>query len=341
MKRLGIFTRYDRMGASSRLRFYQWQEDFASFGYEPEFYPLLTRNYLKKLYRSGKKSKLALAAASICRFFQLLKAPRELLIEYELFPYLPAKWELLFLRRKRYFLGFDDNVWEKYSNDPALADKYDLLIRNAAGVIVANEFLYEKVKPLNSNLLRLPTVIQLEDYLASAPPKPERFTIGWIGTPVTYRYLEAFAEILQKASKAVDFELKVIASKHLTPIDGVRMHFVDWSTETEVQELKTCHIGIMPLTDDDFSKGKSAYKLIQYLGAGLPSVASPVGENCKVITPETGFLANSAEEWIEAIRTLAGDSTLRHNMSEAALVRAYDYSQARYAAEFEKFLCGR
>ena len=101
MKRLGIFTRYDRMGASSRLRFYQWQADFASFGYEPEFYPLLTRNYLKKLYRSGKKSKLALAAASICRFFQLLKAPRELLIEYELFPYLPAKWELLFLRRKR------------------------------------------------------------------------------------------------------------------------------------------------------------------------------------------------------------------------------------------------
>ena len=149
MKHLGIFTRYDRMGASSRLRFYQWEEDFAVFGFEPDFYPLFNQKYLKKLYSTGKKSKIALLIASVRRFFQVLKSPKDLYIEYELFPFLPAKWELLLLRRKRYFLGFDDNVWEKYQNCPSLSDKYNELIRHAAGVIVANDFLCEKVKPLS------------------------------------------------------------------------------------------------------------------------------------------------------------------------------------------------
>ena len=340
MERLGIFTRYDRMGASSRLRFFQWKDDFAAFGFLPEFYPFFTEDYLKKLYSCGKKSKLSLLLAAVCRFFQLMRAPQKLLIEYELFPFLPAKWELLFLKRKRYFLGFDDNVWEKYKNNPALADKYDELIRHADGVIVANDFLYEKVKPLNDRILLLPTVIQLENYQEPAPPKPERFTIGWIGTPVTYRYLEAFAEMLQQASKEIDFDLKVIAAKHLVPISGVRMHFVDWSTENEIQELKSCHIGIMPLTDDAFSQGKSAFKLIQYLGAGLPAVASPIGENSKVITAETGFLASSPEEWIAALRQLAHDRTLRRKMGDAARIRAYEYSQTKYAPLLEKMLCG-
>ena len=116
------------------------------------------------------------------------------------------------------------------------------------------------------------------------------------------------------------------------------MHFADWSQETEVQELKTCHIGIMPLTDDAFSQGKSAFKLIQYLGAGLPSIASPVGENRKVITPETGFLANGAAEWIDAIRRLSEDKQLLRKMSEAARERAYEYSQLKYAPQLEKFL---
>lgn len=338
MKHLGIFTRYDRMGASSRLRFYQWEEDFAAFGFEPDFYPLFNQKYLKKLYSTGKKSKIALLIASARRFFQVLKSPKDLYIEYELFPFLPAKWELLLLRRKRYFLGFDDNVWEKYQNCPRLSDKYDELIRHAAGVIVANDFLCEKVKPLNKNILLLPTVIPLEEYQQPSPPKPERFTIGWIGTPVTYRYLENLSETLQKAAREVDFDLKVIAGKNLPPIPGVRMHFADWSTETEVQELKTCHIGIMPLPDDAFARGKSAFKLIQYLGAGLPAIASPVGENCKVVTPETGFLAGTEEEWLNAIRRLAQDRKLLRQMSEAAHERAYEYSQIKYAPLLEKML---
>ena len=338
MKKLGIFTRYDRLGASSRLRFFQWESDFAAAGFQPEFFPFFSDTYLKKLYSEHSRSKWRFVVAVIRRFFQLLKAPEYLLIEYELFPFFPAALELLLLARKKYILNFDDNVWEKYRNYPRLADKYDRLIAHAAGVIAANKFLYEKVRKLNSNTLLLPTVIQLEDYQKTVLSKPERFTLGWIGTPVTYRYLQEFAPVLQQAAQQTDFVLKVIASENLPPIPGVNISFVNWSAETEVEELCSCHAGIMPLTDDDFSKGKSAFKLIQYLGAGLPAIASPVGENCSVVTPGTGFLPQNVQEWSEAVAALAEDTALRQKMSSAARDRAYEYSQIKYAPLLEEFL---
>lgn len=338
---LGILTRYDEMGASSRLRYYLFRNALRDGGFRPDCHPFFRAAYLRRLYAGLGKSRLLAAEALLRRLILLPRLPERLLIEYELFPALPASFELKFLRRRRYVLNFDDNVWEKYASVPRLAGKYDELIRRADGVIVANDFLLERVAALNSNAIKIPTVVDLDAYKPAGAEKFPRFTVGWIGTPVTYSYLEQSADALRAMSRAVDFELLVIARRDLESraIPGVSMRFADWSAATEAGLLLQCHAGIMPLTDDPFSRGKSAYKLIQYQAAGLPAIASSVGENIRVVRHGvTGFLADTPAEWAEALKLLASDSGLRTAMGAAAHHAAYDYSLQKYGPVEAAFL---
>jgi glycosyltransferase involved in cell wall biosynthesis len=116
------------------------------------------------------------------------------------------------------------------------------------------------------------------------------------------------------------------------------MTCLDWSRENEARLLSECDFGIMPLLDDDFSRGKSAYKLIQYAATGLPAIASPVGENKFFITPGVnGFTASTAEEWLDAVRQLKNLST-RQKMASAMQNKAFDYSLQKYAPVMTEFL---
>ena len=339
---LAVCTRYDELGASSRLRYYAYRDALEEGGFAVRMLPFFGRAYLERLYGGGGKSRWLAAAALLRRLAALPGLPERLLIEYELLPSLPAGVEQAVLRHHRYVLNFDDNVWEKYAGT-RLEGKYDRLIAGAAGVIVANDFLAEKVVPLNANCVKIPTVVELAQYRKPVP-KRQRFTLVWAGTPVTYRYLELFAETLRAMAAAVDFELLVLARKELEPrrIPGVPMVFEDWSAEREAAVIASAHAGIMPLTDDAFSWGKSAYKIIQYLAAGLPVIASPVGENVRVVTSECGFLARTPEEWCAALNVLA-DSGAREALAQGAAARAEMFSLEKYRPILVDFLrrrCG-
>ena len=339
---LAVCTRYDELGASSRLRYYAYRDALEEGGFAVRMLPFFGRAYLERLYGGGGKSRWLAAAALLRRLAALPGLPERLLIEYELLPSLPAGVEQAVLRHHRYVLNFDDNVWEKYAGT-RLEGKYDRLVAGAAGVIVANDFLAEKVVPLNANCIKIPTVVELAEYRKDVP-KRSRFTVVWAGTPVTYRYLELFSETLQAMASVVDFELLVLARKELEPrrIPGVSMVFEDWSAEREATVIASAHVGIMPLTDDAFSRGKSAYKIIQYLAAGLPVIASPVGENVRVVTPECGFLATTPEEWRSALKVLA-DSERREALVHGAARRAEAFSLEKYRPILVDFLhqrCG-
>ncbi len=337
---LDICTRYDQLGASSRCRYYLYEDVLRRNGFDVHFHPFFRRNYLKRLYAGHGKSRFHGAISLMRRLAEFPAYGRNLYIEYELLPELPYEVESYFLKNKRYVLNFDDNVWEKYRNRPRLETKYDQLVKNAAGVIAANDFLLEQLRTLQPNLLKLPTVVDLDTYPVHAE-KFKKFTVAWIGTPYTYRYLKRFSDTLRQMAQHIDFELLVIAGRHLESqaLPGVPMRFIDWSAETEAQELCRCHIGIMPLTDDPFSRGKSAYKLIQYRAAGLPAIASPVGENCNVIRHGiNGFLADSPHEWCDALRKLQSGTPLYHQMSHAARESAGEYSLQRYAPALTNFL---
>ena len=338
---LGIYTRYNELGASSRLRYYLFRRAFEKAHFEVAFHPFFSSEYLRKLYATGRRPRLSAATALLRRLTLLPRLEENLLIEYELLPELPATWELRMLRNHRYVLNFDDNVWEKYAARPHLAGKDDELVRHAAGVSVDNDFLADRSASLNTNRIKIPTVVDLDRYHATENGKFERFTVAWIGTPVTYAYLEAHAAHLAAMAAAVDFELLVIARRELSRrrLPGVRMRFADWSIETETELLARSHVGIMPLSDDPFSRGKSAFKLIQYLAAGIPAIASRIGENRQVLRDgETGFFADTPREWADALLRLAGDSRLREEMAKQSRRVAFDYSLQKYGPIEAEFL---
>lgn len=338
--KLTIYTRYDTLGASSRYRYFMYLDILHSAGWGAVIYPFFSNRYLKKLYLNGKKSRLRFIFSTLKRVSQLLFSGNELLIEYELLPFIPYKIEYLLLKNKKYVLNFDDDVWEKYRSKPALTDKFDELITASSGVIVANDMLWERCMKLNNNVIKIPTVVDICLYCCNKP-KFERFTIVWIGTPVTYVFLEQHKKQLQAMAAKVDFELLVIAVKSLETraISGVNMRFVDWSQETEIELLMRSHVGIMPLINDTFARGKSAFKLIQYLAAGLPVIASPIGENCTVVNAGfNGFLARSEEEWVTSLEQLSTDKILYDKFATAAKNSAKQFSIQKYGPFMVQFL---
>ena len=340
MKDISFFTKYTSQGATSRYRSFFFMRQMLHKDYNISMHSFLDSEYLKNLYNNKAQNKFKILSSYFSRFFSLFTSSKNLIIENELFPYIPYWFERLFLKNKQYILNFDDNVWDNYKNKFWLKNKYDKLVQQADGIIVANNFLEEKVKSLNSNVLKVPTVIDLEDY-TEVREKNKVFTLVWIGTPVTYRYIESHAEMFKALAEKIDYALCIIAIKELSSraIDGVKMNFVEWSLENEVHYLKQAHIGIMPLDNDGFSQGKSAFKLIQYLAAGIPLVGSDIGENSRVIQEgKNGYLANTDSQWVEKIKLLHDDKILREKLAVNSKKDAYEYSIQKYFPLYKDFI---
>jgi len=336
---LSIFSRYPSQGASSRYRFFMYISKLMANDFNIEVNSFFYSEYLEEVYGGKRPNRLKILLCYLARIFALLKSSKNLYIEYELFPKIPYFIESLFLKNKKYILNFDDDVWANYEKSKILSTKYDNLVKNANGIVVANDYLLEKVKKLNLNAIKIPTVVDLDDYKAEFE-KFERFSIVWIGTPVTYKYILSHAEIFQEVAKKIDFDLLIIASKKLESkkIEGVNMRFFDWSPKIEVEILKRSHIGIMPLDDDGFAHGKSAFKLIQYLAAGIPSVATDLGENRNIIQDgESGFLVKSKEEWIRTISEIFNNQPIFDRISVATRQSVYEFSIQKYCDVFILF----
>jgi glycosyltransferase involved in cell wall biosynthesis len=342
MIHISFFTKYPTQGATSRYRSFAFASRLVELNYNIEIQSFMPIDYLNRLFSNQPKQKSQILLSYLERCFAIFRSSQNLIIERELFPYLPYGIEKWFLKGKTYILDYDDNVWEDYRGKRMLEGKYDDLVKNAVGIIVGNDYLEQYVKKINPNVIKIPTVINLDAYQTNgSTQKFERFSLVWIGSRVTYRYIEAFAPMFQILTKTLDFDLIIIASKGLKDraIPGVSMKFYDWSSETEATLLKQSHIGIMPLSDDPFSQGKSGFKLIQYQAAGLPLVASPIGEN-NIIVKEgrNGFLPQTQEEWIKAIIELHNNLIVYSEYTEYSLRNAYNFSIQKHFPIYKSFL---
>lgn len=342
MTNLSFFTKYSTQGATSRYRSFSFASRLAELNYNLEIHSFMDIHYLSNLFAKKQKNKWRIFLSYCQRLFAVLRSSDNIIIERELFPYLPYGIEQWFLKGKTYILDFDDNVWENYRGKLLLDGKYDHLVKNAAGVIVGNHYLEHYVKKLNDTVITIPTVINLDHYQPDkSVQKFDRFSLVWIGSSVTYRYIKSFSSMFQQLSKLIDFDLIIIASRQLEieKIEGVSMKFYDWSSETETVLLQQCHVGIMPLDNDDFSQGKSGFKLIQYQAAGLPMIASPIGENTHIITDTiNGYLVSSTSEWVTAVQSLASDTELYNRMSTASKEKSYQYSFQHYFPIYKQFI---
>ena len=349
--RVTAFTRYARAAASTRQRVLQYLPALAAAGIEVDYRPLLPDAYIESLATGRRFSKAAIARSYARRIGQLLAAGDSdvLWIYGELFPFLPAAFERLAFRSgKPVVYDFDDAFFLQYESSQLLRGKLDGLIAGAAACCCGNELLRTYAARLNDHALVLPTVVDTDAYVP-APKRPAGpVTIGWIGSPSTWQYVQPLLPVLGElcdgaSARMLAVGAGVAAGKDLFPSLELRA----WSEEGEIASVQDMDIGIMPIPNDAWARGKSGYKLVQYMACGLPVVASPVGVNAQMVSAgENGFLATSLDEWREALARLIGDSSLRAAMGRAGRERAVQsyslHSQApRLVSLFEAVAAGR
>ncbi|MGX7668082.1 glycosyltransferase family 4 protein [Flavobacterium pedocola] len=316
------FTKYSRLGASSRLRSYQYFPFLEAKGIAVSVSPLFNDAYLEHLY-SGKKSIMTVLLAYLKRFFVFFTVFRydKVVIEKELFPYLPPLFEriLAFLGIK-YIVDYDDAIFHNYdlSTNKAirffLKHKIDTVMKCAGTVVAGNSYLASRALQSGAvNVVVLPTVIDISRYEVKQKQDHEEIVIGWIGSPSTYKYVKTILPVIEKLSTNYSIVFQVIGAKE-TYKGPAKVEFLDWSETSEVNLIQQFDIGIMPLENSPWEQGKCAYKLIQYMGCGIPVVASPVGMNSEVVHQENGFLADREEQWYQAFEKLVLDATSRKTL---------------------------
>ncbi len=321
--RILILPRYTAKGASSRYRFWQYVPGLRHAGHKVEVKPLMSDGYLTELYSTGRRGGRWLAAGYAARFIDALRAERydAVLCEHEVFPFLPAAVEMIFSKlHSRFILDYDDAAHCKYDRWPVLRKKIAHLMRNADTVVVGNNHLAGYALQFTPSVTLIPTVVDLAAYPNRRDAAPsDTIRIAWIGTPMTASFLQPLIPEftrLQKKHPRVGF--RFIGAGNF-PANGLRVELPEWSVATEGQLLSECDIGIMPLSDTEFTRGKCGLKLVQYMACGLPVVASPVGANCEIVEENrNGFLAANAHEWFERLDVLVANADLRKRLGASA-----------------------
>jgi hypothetical protein len=336
MIRVAAFTKYDRLAASTRQRVLQYGPALREAGFELRDHPLLGDDYVASLVSRQPVSRARIALAYARRLRELLADPAcDLIWIYaELFPYLPAAFERLAFRSgKAVVYDLDDAFFLPYETHRSsvvrrlLSGKLDLLMRRAAACTCGNPFLLDHAKRLNPNSVLLPTVVDTDRYVPR--PRPEGpLTIGWIGSPTTWSNARPLLPLLQRLVEDKGVRVRVVGAGRAAEADACAgVEFVPWREESEIAEVQRFDIGIMPLADGPFERGKSGYKLVQYMACGVPVVASPVGVNRDIVTPEVGLLASGERDWADALTRLIDDVALRLELGQAGRERAVrDYS---------------
>jgi glycosyltransferase involved in cell wall biosynthesis len=209
--------------------------------------------------------------------------------------------------------------------------KYKRICEMSTEVIVGNSALAEFALRYNPNVTVVPITIDTEHYTAKCyQPRPGGpVQVGWSGSSTTLPHLEQMHALLLKLQRRVQFHLKVIGTSS-PRLDGVPMSFTPWRQAAEVEELQTLDVGIMPLPDDTWVRLRTQLKVRQYMGVGVPAVASPVGVIPNLILDGVnGFLADSEDQWLDRLGALIEDPDLRKRVGLAGRVTIVQ----RYSAQ--------
>jgi len=213
--------------------------------------------------------------------------------------------------------------------------KFAATCRIADVVAAGNDVLAGVARRSAREVAVLPTSIDTSAYPRSAPPGGAP-AIVWIGSPENLIYLEMIRPALARlAARHPGLRLRIICS-HFPEWPEIAMERIAWNSRTEAAALAAGHIGVMPLTDDEWARGKCAFKLLQYMAAALPCVASPVGANTEaVIDGVTGYHARDDREWEQALERLIVSPGLRASMGAAGLARVEErFSMRAYRANY-------
>lgn len=339
MGKMLVLSKYGQRAASTRYRFTQYFPALREAGYQCELSPLLDDDYLTGRF-AGRLPLASLVRAGIRRWRDLLRAGdfNVVALNYEAFPYLPAIYERVLATQAPIVFDIDDAIFHRYDLRPwlrpFLGRKIARIARLSRVAIAGNDYLAEHLQFGKNDVRVIPTVVDTTLYR----PVPARAgavpVIGWIGSPSTGEYLEAVVPAIREACAGGRARFVVVGAGKKPFLAGAENR--EWAEEREIPDVQSFDIGVMPLPDDPWSRGKCGFKLIQYMACGLPVVASPVGVNTKIVKPgETGFLCSTNEEWAKALKELVASEELRKKLGAAGRASAEaDWSLQRWSWSF-------
>ena len=243
----------------------------------------------------------------------------------------PAGLEALFRSAKiPYVVDYDDAVFHRYELHPNrmvrrfLKYKIDAVMRHAALVIAGNQYLADRAVAAGAqNVTILPSVVDVSQYVLKQEVTGPVCSIGWIGSPVTVPNLELIRDAINLLHSEMDFRIELMGVGSANPFPNIPTTSLPWSEEGELSIGRKFDVGVMPLIDGPFERGKCGYKLVQYMAGAIPVIASPVGVNRQMVEQgRNGYLADSTEDWLFALRDLLTNRQKNFEMGLAGRQKA-------------------
>ncbi|MBI2755082.1 MAG: glycosyltransferase family 4 protein [Chloroflexi bacterium] len=333
--------------ASTRLRAQQYFPYLRAHGVEPVLRPFMSADLYGRVYESGHLPwKVAqVVESSVRRLADLVAASRAdvVFVHREAFPFGLLTIERIIRRLGvPMVLDFDDAIYLPSSSEPngfvrhlKNPRKVQELVRMSTAVVVGNDHLQEYARQFNPATVVIPTPVDADVYRpAPADEARERITIGWIGSGTTSRYLDTLAEPLARILQRHDsVDVAVVGGRSL-PLERLpRVSFYRWTIERELALLQSFNVGLMPYPDNEWARGKCAFKALLYMSVGIPVVCSPVGMAEEVVTEGVnGYLPSTEADWYAALESLVEDAAALRQMGAAGRnILAARYSLERHA----------
>lgn len=317
---------------SQRFRFEQYLNEFRTQNFEISHQSFLDEKTWTIFYKKGYLlKKIRGIISGLCSRFALIFTIHRYQIVFihretcfiggAFFEYLYSK------RNKNIIFDFDDAIWlhdVSKANDSLgwlkQPEKTSKIISYSKLVIAGNMYLAEYAKKYNSNVIIIPTTIDTDyHFKKTAKTNSGKITIGWTGSSTTNRHLKILLPVINilKAKFSEHICFVMISNIPLEDTSAL-IEFKAWNKETEIEDLAQFDIGIMPLPDDEWTRGKCGFKGLQYMALEIPTVMSPVGVNTEIIQDgQNGFLAKTEDEWIQKLSLLIESPELREKLGKA------------------------
>ena len=332
-KKIAFIVPYPRgVAPSQRFRFEQYIPMLEQNDFDTTFHPFFTNEAYHLIYLPGKftKKSLGVFIAFIKRFLLMfqLKHYSIVFIHREASPIGPPifEWIIAKVLKKKIVYDFDDAIWlENTSQSNQLISrikrhsKVESISKWASLILCGNHHLMEFARKYNLNVEYIPTTIDLVNghNQLKQHKNQNKVVLGWTGTHSTIKYLHEIEDVLLELQKKYNIQINIISNKE--PVfKKLAFNYIPWVKEKEIEDLLFFDIGIMPLLNNEWAKGKCGFKALQYMALGIPSVISPVGVNTEIIKDNNnGFLASNNNEWIEKISKLIESKVLRESIGNS------------------------